>query len=369
MTRSLRRTGVRAAAALAAALGLGAALAPGRAAAEPAPAWPAAPGAVLAFRNVHFESPRTAFDDKGRALMVFNCAPRGRGLFGRFHDLVCDGGSFHVREAGPWVGLQVAKSGAFTLEVTITPAEAPPKTRGVVLAYGDDAGEDVALLHDKTGLALRLAGAPPVELFAPEAGKPVHVLVACDRGTWAAYRDGQPVRSGTLAAAAPAWGRRQVVLGAAWTGADPWRGRIEGIALFPRALAADEAAKETAAIRPLMAGHKPATAVRFRGALVRQAKTADLEAIRPYTRSMTAAEYKVEQVLAGEWKEPTIVVLHWMIIDNKRLPLADRKPGAAVELTVERLDDHPQLGSCRRDDEVEGFADATPFYCESESAP
>ena len=94
------------------------------------------PGAVFALRNAHFKTPVAALDAKGRELMAFNCAPRGRGLFGRFYDLVCDGGSFLARDAGPWVGLQVARSGAFTIEVTLTPAESPPKTRGVVLAYG-----------------------------------------------------------------------------------------------------------------------------------------------------------------------------------------------------------------------------------------
>lgn len=333
------------------------------------PEWPSAPGAVLAFGNTHFATTKIAFDSKGRNLMVFNCDPRGRGLFGRFHDLVCGGGSFQVRDAGEWIGLQVAKSGAFTIEVTITPAEAAPKSRGVILAYGNDAGEDVALMQDNTGLSLRLGGGQPIALFTPEARKPVHVLVTCDAKTWAAYRDGVSVCSGKLAAAVAAWGTRQFVLGAAWSGADPWLGRMEGIAVFPRALTAKEAAGEAAAMKALQADRKPATSIRFRGTLVRQAKTSALEQIRPYTRSMTVAEYKVDQVLAGEWKQPTIMVLHWMIMESKRLPLADRKPGTTVELKVEPLAEHPQLESCRRDDEMDGALGADLFYCESETEP
>ena len=74
-------------------------------------------------------------------------------------------------------------------------------------------------------------------------------------------------------------------------------------------------------------------------------------------------------MLAGEWKQPTIKVLHWMIMDGKRLPLADRKPGAEVELRVEPLGEHPQLESCRRDDEMDGDIAADLFYCESETDP
>ncbi|MEI7903218.1 MAG: LamG-like jellyroll fold domain-containing protein, partial [bacterium] len=295
-------------------------------------------------------------------------ATRGRALVGRFYELFCDGGSFYAKDAGQWVGLQVAKSGAFTVEVTLTPAETVPKARGVVFAFDDDKGEDVALLQDKSGLSLRLAGGQPVHLFAPEAGKPVHVLVACGKEKWAAYRDGQPAGTGPLAAGTPPWGARQLVMGASWSGAEPWRGRLEGVALFPRVLTAEEAAGEAAAIKAVQAARKPAKTVRLQGTLVRQAITSSLEQIRPYTRSLTVAEYKVGKVLAGDWKPPTIRVLHWMIMDGKRLPIADRKPGAAVELDVEPLDEHPQLESCRRD-EIEDDTDADLFYCESETNP
>ncbi|MCX6874593.1 MAG: hypothetical protein NTW21_12425 [Verrucomicrobia bacterium] len=350
--------------ALALGLWLGMALHPA-AAAAPAPEWPRVPGAAFALRNAKVTTPVLAFDAKGRELMAFNCAPRGRGLLGRFHELVCDGGSFHAREAGPWIGLQVAKSGAFTLEATLTPAAVPPKSLGVVLAYGDDTGEDAALLQDQGGLSLRLAGAQPFALFAPAAGTPVHVLIACAKDQWVAYRDGRPVKTGPLAAGASAWGTRQLVMGAAWSGADPWRGRLEALAVFPRALTAEEAAEEAAASRAVQAGRQPATTIRFRGTLVRQATTSDLEKIRPYTRSLTAAEYQVEKVLAGEWNQPTITVLHWMIMDSKRLPLADRKLGTALELSVERVDQHPQLEDCRRD-ELEGDLAAELFYCEAD---
>jgi hypothetical protein len=351
-----------------AAIGLAVVAATRDAAAASETAWPSVPGAVFALRTTDIAVPVIAFDAKGRDLMAFSCATRGRALFGRFYELVCDGGSFYARDAGTWIGQQVATSGAFTLEATITPAEAAGKVPGVVLAYGNDQGEDVALLQDQTGLRLRLQGAQPMAVFPVEAGASVHVLVAVGGGKWAAYRDGQPVRSGSLAGAIPAWRTRELVVGSGWSGAETWRGRIEGVAVFSRALTAPEAAKEAAAIKTLQAGRKPAASVKFRGTLVRQAKTSALEQIRPYTRSLTAAEYKVEQVLAGEWKDPTITVLHWMIMDGKRLPIADRQPGAAVVLKVDRLEDHPQLESCRRD-EMEGDLALDLFYCESEEQP
>jgi len=75
-------------AALAWSVGFAAAMTPGPAIAETvagqAPQWPGVPGAVFALRNTYLATPYVAFDAKGRELLAFNCAPRGRGLIGRF---------------------------------------------------------------------------------------------------------------------------------------------------------------------------------------------------------------------------------------------------------------------------------------------
>ncbi len=331
--------------------------------------WPSAEGAVFALRDGNTTSPVIAFDDKGRDLMGFTLGTWRRGLFGRHHELVCDGGAFHAPNAGAWIGTQVAKSGAFSLEVTLTPDASPPKSTGVILAYGDSKGEDVALIQDKTGLALRLPDNKPIPLFTPEAGKPVHVVILCGKGKWLAYRNGKTAGSGTLSKQPPAWGSRQLLIGAGWKGADPWQGRMEGIAVYPRALLSKEAVAHARAIAALHAERKPATRIRFQGTLVKQAKTSALDEIQPYTRSLSVAEYKVDKVIEGEWSEPTIHVMHWMIMGGKRLPIADRKPGAKVEISVEPLEEHPQLESSRRDEIEDADLDAKMFYCESETAP
>ena len=102
---------------------------------------------------------------------------------------------------------------------------------------------------------------------------------------------------------------------------------------------------------------------------MRQARTSELKDIFPYTRSLTMAEYRVDKVLGGEWKQPTILVLHWGILDSVRLPLAERKPGEKVELSVEPLEGHPELEPNRRDELPDVNLDASVFYCESEAKP
>jgi hypothetical protein len=332
-----------------------------------AEAWPAVPGAVFAVRDADIRHPVVAFDAKGRGLLAFHAAARGRALVGRHFEFVCDGGSFHAGDAGAWIGRKVGDAKAFTLEVVLVPAVARPPTTGVILAFGDDDREDVALVQTAAGLGLRLGGGEVIDLFAVEAGRPVHVVLACGAGRWAAFRDGKPAADGPLPEPT-AWGERELVMGAGWSGAEPWRGRLEAVAVHPRALSSEEAAAEATAAAILRAGRRPARQVRFRGTLVRQADTTDVAAMRPYSRSMTAAEYRIDELLAGEWADPTITVLHWMVMDNQRLPLADRKPGATVELVVEPLDDHPQLESSRRDELTDGDLAAEVFYCETEAS-
>ncbi len=332
-----------------------------------APEWPAVKDAVFAQRDANVVSSVVAFDSKGRSLMAYNCDMRGRALPGRFFELTCAGGSFHAMDAGSWIGAKVAESGEFTIEVTLTPAAAKPESPGVALAFGNDDGEDFALRQDKAGLSLTLGKAKPISLFAPEAGKPVHVLIACGKQKWTAYRDGKPAGTGDMPSGLAKWAARELTMGASWSGKDPWHGRMEAIAVFPRALTAEEAATQFKASTALRAGREPATTIRFKGTLVRQARTSTLEEIRPYDRSLSFAEYKVDEVLEGKWDQPTIVVAHWMIMDAVRLPIADRKPGVKVELSVQPMEQHPQLESNRRDDIEDLDLDAVLFYCESES--
>jgi len=328
--------------------------------------WPAAEGAAFAQRDANNLSPVVAFDTKGRSLMAFNVAMRGRAIPGRFHELICDGGSFHALDAGAWVGAKVAESGEFTLEVTITPAVAEPEAPGVIFAFGNEDGQDFALFQEKDGLSLTLGEAASIALFVPDAGVPVHVLIACGAETWTAYRNGEQAATGDMPEDLPKWSTRELVMGANWACEHPWHGRMEAIAVFPRVLTAEEAAAQAEASAARRAEREPATTVHFKGTLVRQAETSKLEEIRPYTRSLTFAEYKVDEVLDGEWDQPTILVAHWMIMDAERLPIADREPGVAVELSVELMDQHPQLDSMRRDDLPDADLDAVPFYAESD---
>lgn len=328
--------------------------------------WPAVDGSAFAMLNKHIATEIRAFDTKGRDLMAFDLALRGRSLYGRFHELVCAGGSFIGTSAGTYTSAQVNKAGEFTIEATLTPASAEQEKQGVVICFANNEGEDFAILQGKEGFLLRLKNNEPVKLFQGKANETIHLLVSCGRQTWTSYCNGIAATSGKMPEGASAWGDRDLIMGSDWLEKSPWFGRMQGIAVFPKALTADEAAAQAKAMKTLISARKPATQVRFQGTLLQQAKTSHLKDIQPYTRSLTAATYKVDKVLAGKWDEPTINVYHWMIMDSKRLPLADRQTGLKVELTVEPMKEQPQLKSDRRDEIEELDIDAQFFYCESE---
>ncbi len=324
--------------------------------------WPAVKGAAFAVRSTKTTDPVVAFDAKGRELFGFSCAARGRALPGSAFEMVCDGGSFLARDAGKWIGAKVAASSGFTVEASLVPAASPLKAPATVLSYG----ESFALRQQGGGLVMTLGGGAPMELFPVEAGKPVHVLVSCGGKEWTAYRDGKKAASGPMPATRASWAQAELVMGAQAEGTQPWRGRMEAVAVFPSALTAENAALQAEGAAQLRAGRAEVTPLKFRGVLLRQASTSSLEDIRPYSRSLTAAEYRAESVIGGQWDGETITVLHWMIMDGKRLPLADRKPGAKVELTVVPLAKQPQLEGSRRDELPDTDLDAELFYCETE---
>jgi hypothetical protein len=366
--RIFHRTAPIIAKGLVAALALGFGLSSTVLAVEAPADWAPAAGAAFAARDAHFASPVAVWKEDGKQESMLSFGERGRAIYGRHHEWLCDGGSFVTKSGCAWLASQVDKAGTFSLELTLAPRTKANQGRTVAWSFGGEAADAVALEQEGAQWRLRLKTAKePLPLFTRETAAPFHLVVCAGNGAWRAYVDGKPAGQGTLGGNAAGWGEGNVALGASGSGAQSWRGRIEGVAVYPRMLGADEAAQQAAAMQARRAQRQPATVVRFRGTLVRQAETSALEAIRPYTRSLTMAVYKVEQVLAGEWKQPMILVLHWALMDSVRLPLADRKPGAKSELSVELLAEHPELEPNRRDELPDVNLEADVFYCEFEA--
>jgi hypothetical protein len=73
-----------------------------------------------------------------------------------------------------------------------------------------------------------------------------HVVVTYSPGNLHCYLDGRPIPlpakvNGTLAA----WNPHHLLFGDEWTGGSEWRGRLQGVAVYHRAITAEEAARNS----------------------------------------------------------------------------------------------------------------------------
>ncbi|MGB2998873.1 MAG: LamG-like jellyroll fold domain-containing protein [Phycisphaerae bacterium] len=331
--------------------------------------WAPAEGAVFAIRNAHVSSKALAYEANGRELLVLNVRERGRALHGRHFEWLCDDGSFLATQGGEWLSAQVRKAGAVSIEATLEPRSLGGGKRAVAWSFGTDKETVAAIAQLEKRWVLQLKGGEEIGLFARDTEAPFHLVLTIGNGFWQAYVDGKAAANGKVKGNASDWSAGKVALGALPSAEGTWRGRIHGVAVYARVLTPHDAAKQAEAMKAELDARQPIKPLKFNGTLVRQARTSELKDILPYTRSLTMAEYQVDNVLAGEWKHPTILVLHWAILNSVRLPLAERKPGGKVELTVEPLEGHPQLEPHRRDELPDANPGAAVFYCESEPTP
>ena len=95
-----------------------------------APEWPAAPGAVFALRNANIATPVVAFDDQGPGLMAFNLGRGGGPSSAASTNWSATAAPSTPRTPAHGSAIRWPKSGAFTLEATLTPAEVSPQTPG-----------------------------------------------------------------------------------------------------------------------------------------------------------------------------------------------------------------------------------------------
>ncbi|HXE80396.1 MAG TPA: hypothetical protein VNK41_06575 [Vicinamibacterales bacterium] len=93
--------------------------------------------------------------------------------------------------------------------------------------------------------------------------------------------------------------------------------------------------------------------------LTRPGPVPDPEAILPYRHALVVNEYKVVEVIKGEYKGKTMQVAQWAIRDGKVLPEARRTAGAGATLLVERYDAHPELEGERL---IAGRESRLPLY-------
>lgn len=303
------------------------------------------------------------------AVIVCGVEPKGRARFGRNFEMLADRGAFTAAPAAARRALAACReAGAMTLELVVTPGAGGPRPAGVICAMGAGSHDWNLLLGERNArlvcMPRRAGGAPGAELDlgALPPGRPNQVSLTCAAGALACRLNGAE----TFQAALPgvelgAWRDGPLVFGAAPDGSLPWAGLIEGVALYSRALPADEAARNYRAIAQRLAQRSPPPPAATADARLAAAPAIPAPAeIAPYRRALAVNRYQLARKVAGAELEPEFLVAEWVIMDGAVLPEAARTPGRIYRLRLEKFNDHPELEGERLI--MEGDAWELPLY-------
>jgi hypothetical protein len=317
------------------------------------PSWPGSrEGLVLAWRCAN--RPAEVVDPATGESRIFRVEPRGTARFGRFFEMDPRGGFFVGEGAGTAILAACKKTRELTLEALVAPADLKQSGPAAILSLASPQTCDLLLGQERDRLVLRLGtssaaagGGTLVDLGPLEAGRPQHVLITYQAGRLACYRDGEAV-----ALAAPVtgdfstWTAATLTFGGGPGGEKPWKGRLEGIAVYNRFLEPAEAKARFGLAAARVKGRTPAEGVTVDARLAAMTPTPDPKSVAPYVRVLVAGEYEVEKAVEGRCDAKRILVAHWAILDGRVLPLA-ASAGAPQRLVLERFADHPELESER----------------------
>jgi len=142
-------------------------------------------------------------------------------------------------------------------------------------------------------------------------------------------------------------------------GSAPWHGSIEYIAVYNRALGADEARANHEAVSAALEGRPDAPRADLTAKLKAISAIPTLKQTAPYRDALVAAEYAIEAApaagkAAGAFRGlapgGVIRVLHWGMLNGQPTAIAGRKPGGVYALILEPGGFHPEMEQEYRSD-------------------
>lgn len=337
---------------------------------EPAAgAWPSnRDGVVFLWQSGdRLKSPSVAFDKDGKKIDGYAPIARNRALFGRDYEMVLRGGSFHARGVGEHLSQAVSRAGAFSLEMYVRPPAQPPTNGARLVAYSSAADTLLTIVQKGNILYLGQSNGLPgtnvkgwIELTTIADAQPLHLVVTCSPKEVVVYRDGQQVSRIETQFIRESWPAGELIFGDNWDATENWPGRLEGIAIYPRALPSEEVKQNAKAYAAIVGARKPVASVQVKATLVnRSPSRID---IAPYFRAMSLFEYRVNKVLSGKCDQQVIYVFTWTVMQRKLLPAANQTVGREYTLTIEPFTAHAQLEPELQFDTLERNLDLPVHY-------
>ena len=308
-------------------------------------------GLVFLFETA--DKPNLVPSAGGRPARSYALHPRGRARLNHDQAMVLTGGAFLAEGADDDLLAALKQSGELTIEAVLRPDHLNQSGPARIVTFSSNAGtRNVTLGQQGNMLILRLRtpstgenGVNPESVLCPlEAGRPSHVAVTYRPGQLTCFVDGKQVYHATnIQGDFRNWGPQHLLFGDEYDGQRNWAGTLEGVALYGRALAPDEVARNAAQYHHLMGLRKPAPRVELIAHLVAKSPAPTLAEIKPYRDALMVCKYRVSKVLNGTLDGPEILVAQWALLDGQGQPAVALKPGAEARLILEPFEANPQL--------------------------
>jgi len=328
-------------------------------------------GLVFLFQTA--EQPNLAPGADGRQ-RSYALGPRARARLNRNQGLVLTGGAYLVKDADSELLEACRKSGQLTIEAVIEPDHLKQNGPARIVTFSTSAGERNFTLgqqDDRLIFRLRTPATgtngvnPEVTLCRVAAGQPQHVAVTYRPGELACYLNGNEVYRGRdVQGDFSNWSPQHLLLGDEWDGSRDWAGAVEGVAIFSRALDAEEIRRDAVQYLHLVKSRPAAPRFVVDVELVARSPLPTLDEIKPYRSALAVYKYRVAGNPPSELDgQREILVAHWALLDGRPEPIADGKPGMKTQLLLEPVERNPQLQRFVTKDEFDSDDDlARPRY-------
>ena len=305
--------------------------------------------------------------DDERRICRFNA--HGLARFGPDYGMAVDGGYFVADDASnDAIAAACSASGEVTVEALITEAMygdvSELSTRILAYVIEDRLAFSLHRLHSSLTLRFLLgAGADAREYNIPigavhiENDRPFQFVATVRGDVISFYVDGFLIDSVEQSRESTAgWTRGQLIVGDPEPGnAERWEAEVSGIAIYDRALYADQVKANYVAVQRKVGKRDPRRKVRLKARLIEATPLPTPESIDTYRRALVDYTYEVVDIVSGRYRLPKMVVLHWAVLDRKPAPGVPRKVGEIYELLVEPAALHPQLRSERTESGTSEF--------------
>ena len=341
------------------------------------PAWPV-DRSELVFLWEGAKGESFQYDANFSAFTNADIVPTRNARYGRFGGMVLAGGVIFAAGAGRGIQERCAEANRFAIEALITPSNVHQGYEGnprpiITCGWGGRPDQANFMLGQERGtLVLYLRQRPAqrgsresverVELCPIINYAPNHVIVSYEPGKLVCYLNGRRAMQTDSVKGLLAWRRPPYDKGLNFGGVEeersefigwtvhgvakpilPWRGEIEGVAIYARTVTDKNAADSCNAYRQILRARPFIPRIELRGRLAAKSVVPKLEDIAPYRDALVVYEYDVEVVRKGSCTAKKVRVARWGLLDGEPTSITQAKLGEAADLVIEEFGHHPEL--------------------------